>query len=244
MAEQDTNYNLNPSLQENCKADINKFCKNGKHDKNVLNGTMDCLKAAFKQFKLSDKCEKEMADILREQALDINLNPLLRAVCKTELETICQIDEHENIEECLKKALISKKIPTPMCQMEVANMIEESQADIQVDPPLQQACSLDLIKFCSEVPQGNGRHIRCLKEIIPKKLSSGCRDMLNKRLEMYENAAQHAPPKDLHQLYYQVVASPSKHYFFLVIFMMIGSIFVIGIFCGRVSRRHMLIKNK
>lgn len=91
------------------------------------------------------------------KALDINLNPLLRAVCQTELDTVCQVDEHENIEECLKKALIDKKIPTPMCQLEVSNMIKESQADIQVDPPLQQACSLDLIKFCGEIPQGNGR---------------------------------------------------------------------------------------
>lgn len=248
MVEQDTNYNLNPSLQEHCKTDMNKLCKKVvKHDAGFYNNTMDCLKKAFKEFKLSEKCEKEMAHILREQALDINLNPLLRAVCKTELDTVCILGEHDNIEECLKKALIAKKIPTPMCQNEVANMIEESQADIQVDPPLQQACSVDLIKFCGEIPQGNGRHIRCLKtlkENSPKKLSTDCRDMLSKRLEMYENAAQVAPPENLHQLYYQVVTSPSKHYFYLVIFMMIGSIFVVGMFCGRVSRRHMLIKNK
>ncbi|KAK9869440.1 hypothetical protein WA026_003195 [Henosepilachna vigintioctopunctata] len=247
MAEQDMNYNLNPLLQENCKIDMNKYCKNiisSKHDKNHFNNTMDCLKTAFKQFRLSDKCEKEMAYILREQALDINLNPLLKAVCKKELEIICQVGEHSNIEECLKRALIAKKIPTPMCQVEVANMIEESQADIQVDPPLQEACSLDLMKFCNEVPQGNGRHLKCLKLLSPHKLSSNCREMLHKRLEMYENAAQFAPPQDLHELYYQVVASPSKRYFFLMVFMMITSIFVVGMFCGRVSRRHMLIKNK
>lgn len=51
-------------------------------------------------------------------------------------------------------------------------------------------------------------------------------------------------PENLQELYTQVVGSPAKHYFFFVILMIIGTMFVIGMFCGRVSRRHMLIKNK
>lgn len=119
-----------------------------------------CLKNAFKNSKLTETCEKEMAGILHDQALDINLNPLLRAVCRDELQTICkQNDEADagDAEECLKTALLEKRIPTPACQNEVAAMIQESQADIQVDPPLQKACALDLLNFCSDVPQGNGR---------------------------------------------------------------------------------------
>lgn len=250
LIEQNTHYELNPSLQENCKADMKKFCTNlstvviKKIKGHITGPIINCLKNAFRHSRLSDRCEKEMAQILRDQALDINLNPLLKAVCKNEVETICRSDENGNVEECLKKALINKKIPTPQCQIEVANMIEESQADIQVDPLLQQVCSIDLLKFCNEIAQGNGRHIRCLQATPPERLSMECRDMLTKRLEMYRNAEQYAPPENLNQLYYQVVASPSRHYFFLVIFMMIGSIFVIGMFCGRVSRRHMLVKNK
>lgn len=119
-----------------------------------------CLKTAFKHNKLTIKCEKEIAGILHDQALDINLNPLLRAVCKDELQTVCKLGEGTDIatvEECLKNALLEKKIATPACQVEVAGMIEESQADIQVDPLLQQTCALDLLKFCNDVPQGNGR---------------------------------------------------------------------------------------
>lgn len=39
-----------------------------------------CLKDQFKVSRLSNKCEKEMAVILREQALNVNLNPLIRYV--------------------------------------------------------------------------------------------------------------------------------------------------------------------
>lgn len=164
MIEQNSNYRLNPSLQENCKMDIRKFCFDkiveAKADKDVNAPVIKCLKGAFWHSKLTVKCEKEMASILHDQALDINLNPLLRAVCKDELKTICHYDDETDVgtvEECLKNALLDKKIPTAACQDEVALMIEESQADIQVDPLLQQACALDLLKFCDNVPQGNGR---------------------------------------------------------------------------------------
>lgn len=165
MIEQNSNYRLNPGLQKNCKLDIKKFCFNHivdtKPGNDMNEPVIKCLKTAFKNSKLTDTCEKEMAEILHEQALDINLNPLLRAVCKDELETICRQDDEEandgDAEECLKTALLEKRIPTPACQNEVAAMIQESQADIQVDPPLQKACALDLLNFCSDVPQGNGR---------------------------------------------------------------------------------------
>ncbi|RZC42697.1 Golgi apparatus protein 1 [Asbolus verrucosus] len=250
MIEQNSNYQLNPALQENCKMDINKFCLNviKNNQGRDLNGdVIKCLKNSFRKSVLSRRCETEMVNILREQALDVSLNPLIRVICKNELETICRSEEDDSgkTEECLKNALIEKRIMTPACRVEVANMIEESQADIQVDPLLQQVCALDLLKFCKDVPQGNGRHIKCLRITMDnKQLSSECKDMLSKRLKMYENAAQVASPADFQELYHQVVASPAKHYFFFLFLMMFGSIFVIGIFFGRAFRRHMTIKNK
>lgn len=254
MIEQHSDYRLNPSLQENCKPDIKKFCYDkilqSKPDQELNGEVIKCLKVSFKQSRLSNKCEKEMASILRDQALDVRLNPLLKAVCKNELETICREDSDEDagdIEECLKNALLNHKIPSPACQVEVASMIEESQADIQVDPLLQRTCALDLLKFCDGVPQGGGRHIKCLKIVMDdknKQLVPECKTMLTKRLEMYRNAAEVVPPADLQELYTQVVASPAKHYFFMVVMMALGSFFVIGMFCGRASRRHILSKNK
>ncbi|GJQ66994.1 hypothetical protein Trydic_g7986 [Trypoxylus dichotomus] len=254
IVEQNSDYRLNPSLQENCKLDIRKFCgdiiSEEKPDKELNGKVIKCLRKSFRQSRLTNKCEKEMVGILRERALDLRLNPLLRAVCKDELETICKIESEEDdgkAEECLKAAFLNRRIPTVACQEEVANLIEESQADINTDPFLQQACALDILKYCSDIPQGSGRHIKCLRLVMTDKskdLSPECTSMFKKRIEMYRNADALIAPESLQQLYTQVVGSPVKHYFFFVILMVIGTIFVIGIFCGRVSRRHMLIKNK
>lgn len=254
MIEQHSDYRLNPRLQDHCKLDINKFCHETilrtKPDQELNGEVIKCLKMAFKRSKLTGLCEKEMVIILREQALDVQLNPLLKAVCKNELETICKNDDENNAgstEECLKNALLNHKIPSAACQVEVANMIEESQADIQVDPLLQQACSVDLLKYCSEISQGEGRHIKCLKIILndkPNQLEVDCRNMLKGRLEMFKNAAVIVPLADLTGLYNQVAMSPSKHYFMLVALTAIGSFFVVGLFCGRVTKRHLQSKNK
>lgn len=163
MTEQNTNEQLNPSLQQNCGPDIKKFCKAPAVLKSNRQNSpvIMCLREQFKRSRLSSRCEKEMASILREQALNVQVNPLIRAVCQDELKTVCggEYDDEDagKIEECLKVALLKKKIRAPECAEEIANMIVESQADINVDPLLQKACSLDLGKFCAEVPQGGGR---------------------------------------------------------------------------------------
>lgn len=61
------------------------------------------------------------------------------------------------MEECLKQAMSHGLIESRACRLEVAGLIEESKADINVDPLLQRACFLDINKYCEEVPQGAGR---------------------------------------------------------------------------------------
>ncbi|KAJ8981404.1 hypothetical protein NQ317_010341 [Molorchus minor] len=212
-----TNSLLNPSLQEDCDLDINKLCKNDAAGDAVIK----CLKTQFKLSRLSNKCEKTMADMLRDQALNVDLNPLLKVVCKNEIGTICKFSEEDagKVEECLKTAFMKKNIPTPECQYEVANMIEESQVDIEADPLLQSACALDLLTYCNNVTQGNGRRIQCLKS--RQTLTPNCKHKLKERFEMYRNAIQVAPLADFQDLYQHVVSSPSKSYF--VIFFCNGS---------------------
>lgn len=162
LMEQNLNNFLNPSLQKNCQYDISKYCKKdlmNTVESNIGDTVVKCLKAPFKHAQLSSSCEKELLDILRDRALDVNLNPAVRAACKLELETICKFesDASGKVEECLKISFIHKNIPTAECKQEVANMIEESKTDIQVDPILQKACALDLLTLCNSIEQGNGR---------------------------------------------------------------------------------------
>lgn len=51
-------------------------------------------------------------------------------------------------------------------------------------------------------------------------------------------------PENLGELYSQVVTSPANRYFLLVLMTFIGFIFITGMFCGRVTRRTMALKNK
>lgn len=67
------------------------------------------------------------------------------------------IEDSGQVEECLKQALSHGLIESRACRLEVAGLIEESKADINVDPMLQRACLLDIAKYCDEVPQGAGR---------------------------------------------------------------------------------------
>lgn len=256
LVEQSSNYLLNPSLQKNCQMDINKFCKRelaqpiSKDNKKSEDMIIRCLKNQFKLAKLSSKCEQEMAEILRERALDVNLDPLLRVMCKQELETICRSDEENSGKtvECLKSALLNHGITTAECKVEVANLIEGSEADIQADPLLQRACALDLLTHCKDIEQGNGRKINCLKTVMStnQEISPECKTKLKERLEMYKNAAQVVEvPADFQELYRTVSLSPSKNYFVIVVFMMLGTIFIVGVFCGRFSKKkYRLLKNK
>lgn len=61
------------------------------------------------------------------------------------------------MEECLKIAFIDGRIINRGCRLEVAGLIEETSADINADPLLNQACISDIDKYCSYIPQGAGR---------------------------------------------------------------------------------------
>lgn len=50
---------------------------------------MYCLKEKFRESKLSYTCENKLASILKEQALNYRLDPLLGKLCKAEIQTIC-----------------------------------------------------------------------------------------------------------------------------------------------------------
>lgn len=255
MIEQNLDYRFNPALQDACKKNINDYCtnviKDAKQNEELDGKVVECLKKKFREGKLTKKCEKQMVEILHEQALNYKLNPLLQTVCKDELQFLCKPNEEEDdggVEECLKDAFLHNRLINKECRLEVATMIQEAKADIHVDPILQTACTHDLLKYCSGVASGNGRRLRCLQIILQdesKALDEECKTKIVQRMEMYKNAEIFAPaPENLSELYSQVVTSPAKRYFLLMFMSCIGFIFMFGIFCGRVGRRSMAIKNK
>lgn len=172
MIEQNLDFRFNPDLQQACSKNIAQYCTkivaNAKQNEELNGKVINCLKQKFRDGKLLPKCEKQMTEILHEQALNYKLNPLLMSLCKDEIKVLClekednedEIDEDEDngeIEECLKKSFLENRIITKECKVEVATLIQEAKADIHVDPLLQKACTVDLLKYCSHVQSGNGR---------------------------------------------------------------------------------------
>ena len=60
----------------------------------------------------------------------------------------------ECLKELFKKRALGRKGDTPQCIVEVAKLVETESLDIGVDRPLHEACSVDLAKFCRNVPLG------------------------------------------------------------------------------------------
>lgn len=173
---QNQDYRFNPELQQACTKDIADHCTKviaeAKENEELNGKVINCLKNKFRQGKLMTKCEKQMAVILHDQALNYRLNPLLATVCKAEIDVLCKFDEDDEegqVEECLKRQFLEKKIITRECKIEVATLIQEAKADIQVDPILFKSCTVDLLKYCSKVEGGNGRReLKIVKEKLKK----------------------------------------------------------------------------
>lgn len=258
MIEQNEDYRFNPVLMRACRPDISKFCvnvvANQPKDLELEGKVLHCLKIKFREQKLRHECENKLTNILKEAALNYKLNPLLKSLCLTEIQGLCEIEEDEEmesksgaVEECLKKALVAGKIRDRACRLEVAGLIEEGKADIHVDPLLHKACSVDLSKYCSDVEPGNSRQLQCLEHIVKRSgtLQKECASMLKERMDMYRNAdALIAVPNSLQDIYGEVQRSPARRYILIVMFSCLGMIFLAGIFCGRVASRHSAAKQK
>ncbi|GAB0086076.1 Golgi apparatus protein 1 [Sergentomyia squamirostris] len=256
MIEQNLDYRFNPQLEEACRKNIADYCTDivasAKPNEELNGKVVNCLKEKFRKGKLTHDCRSQMIEILKEQALNYKLNPLLQNLCRQEIDILCRpgddIEDHGEVEDCLKEAFLKSQIITKECKIEVATLIQEAKADIHVDPLLQQACTADLLRYCSNIISGNGRQLRCLQTILSdesKALETNCKEKLLQRMEMFKNASPYvAAPENWSDLYAQVSTSPSKKIFFIAFLSMVGFIFIIGLFCGRATRRTIAMKNK
>lgn len=177
---QNQDYRFNPKLQDACSKNIADFCTEivATETEHALNGkVMNCLKEKFREGKLTNKCKREVTEILQEQALNYKLNPLLKELCANEIKVICKQDDdsdedHGEVQECLKQAFLDQRIITKECKVEVATLIQEAKADIHVDPLLQRACTIDLLKHCSKVISGDGRREFGIENFIEDLLNT------------------------------------------------------------------------
>ncbi|XP_076470547.1 Golgi apparatus protein 1-like isoform X2 [Babylonia areolata] len=266
---QSRDYRLNPLLQKSCQQDIPKFCSDvivkNSNDGKLEGKVINCLKQQFPIKRLSSSCAHQIRDRIKAASTDIRMAPVLLKACRAEITRLCKqdllADHGDGIEsmhiaeagqgriiECLKTQLSERKIEDVVCRREVANLLAENHVDVNVDPLLHTACQQDLITLCRSVSAGQGRQMSCLLSFLdedPRAMTTHCREMLRKRKEMWEYAAQVAPPESFGEIYDSIASSPSKNYFMVVLFTVVAIIFIVGISCGRVTKRvRAEIKNK
>uniref|UniRef100_A0A8C9WD07 Golgi apparatus protein 1 n=1 Tax=Scleropages formosus TaxID=113540 RepID=A0A8C9WD07_SCLFO len=241
------NYRLNPVLRKACKADIPKFCQNilnKASDGNELEGqVIACLKLKYADQRLSMDCEDQIRVILQESALDYRLDPQLQMHCTEEISRLCAEEaaaqeQTGQVEECLKVNLL--KIKHDSCKKEVLNILKESKADIFVDPVLHTACALDIKHHCAAILPGRGRQMSCLMEALGDKrvrLQPECKKRLQDRIDMWSYAAKVAPAEGFSDLAMQVMISPSKNYILFMIALCVCVLFMVGLLCGRITKR-------
>ena len=146
---------------------------------------IECLKEKViqKDTQLSSSCHKEVVGLMEEAAPLVAADPILEEMCPKSIER-CKLETNGKgdleIHECLKRLFgkeqledgracsrlkryvqesvdkTSKQNHRTLTGTCLALIIEGAGADINMDPVLHAACSLDLQKFCRDIPKGAG----------------------------------------------------------------------------------------
>jgi golgi apparatus protein 1 len=112
-----------------------------------------CLRSKYANTdsQLEQNCITEVVDVIQTSKLDIRLDVKLYQKCRGIINANCTgVDK----EDCLKLIYQRKQIADVDCKTEVARIIREGQADINVDHALAFACQADLMKYCNDIPIG------------------------------------------------------------------------------------------
>jgi len=259
MRTQKSDYRLSPNLEKACSADIPKYCKQflKKSEPFEMEGVV--IKCLSKQYsvpkRLTEKCAAEIKVIIEESQKDVRQNHVLYKACQNDIDSLCSEfqngdgeDAHGKIEECLKNRL--NDIRSKKCKREVAELLQETKADIEVDPLLEKACAKDLRQHCPDVPSGDGQRMSCIlaaleDDNIAPHMTKDCKEKLRKRKEMWELAARIAPVETLAEIGDSILSSPHRNYFAVVLFGCLAFIFTFGLLCGRVTKRlHRQVKDR
>ncbi|XP_039254984.2 Golgi apparatus protein 1-like [Styela clava] len=157
---------LNPSLKNACQADYKKFCKKGK-----VKG-IECLR--MHHHKISNQCRKQLFKFEKEEAIEPDLDFILRRTCKSAIMQFCHKEgESQSILDCLIR---NKENLEDACHDIVHEREREQYSDINLNPELKDACENDIDTHCKQIlddlkkgeSKGDdmtGQVTECLKEV-------------------------------------------------------------------------------
>lgn len=240
--QQNQDYRLNPRLKSGCKAEIRKYCVDiivtRKPDELLDGKVISCLKRQYLLSSLSQTCEVEVVNIIREVSQTLELDPILFRRCQKDIGKQC--GDTLDVQECLKGKFMERRIEDISCKHEIARLIKETEADIESDRFLFAVCRQDLRSFCGDVNAGAGHQLNCLTAIqrtSPRKLSPECDTLLIKRRQLFEYASEVFPSDSVVKVMNLVANSPVHNSVYSAVASLFIFVFLVGIFCGRFTQR-------
>lgn len=168
-------YKLDPQLYKACRPDAVQFC-NAKTAWADDGSQMDpergplvlpCLYRYAdhpqKNISLKSECLEEIRRIMRQRAINVDLQPEVEEVCLNELAMYCY-DKTARGEEvtCLQSNLenLSDK-----CKQAVSNLTEDQAERVELNPVIMTACRQVMKKNCEDIlkyGKDEGEMIECL----------------------------------------------------------------------------------
>ncbi|KAL3281561.1 hypothetical protein HHI36_004769 [Cryptolaemus montrouzieri] len=98
LFQQRENIDFDPKLKAACIKDIEAYCPHAEHGNAQV---LECLQSVFK--KLSDKCEKEVFKVKKQEITDNSIDYALMTMCADTINSFCPNHERKDVLECLKK---------------------------------------------------------------------------------------------------------------------------------------------
>mmetsp|Transcript_18814 Transcript_18814/g.52452 ORF Transcript_18814/g.52452 Transcript_18814/m.52452 type:complete len:892 (-) Transcript_18814:83-2758(-) len=172
---------LSTKLFKACLQDKRRFCPDVKPG---ANRAKECLEDSREETGFSEDCRSELEAMMARRAVDFRLDAKLRELCSQDIEEVCGYEKESmdsiagydaRVSSCLMD--YRDEILNPQCQSYVHKLIEEASSDVRLNVPLADACFEDRENFCSDVPPGSARVIRCLQD-SREQLGFECRATL------------------------------------------------------------------
>ncbi|CAH1779434.1 unnamed protein product [Owenia fusiformis] len=199
--DEDEDPGLDRILMKACTPMIKKFCEDLlDNDATEAGEVMECL---IKYKHHSDMNTKCTAGIEHHQIVtlkDYRFSYKFKEACKQDVLTNCRgMKRKADVVVCMSEILRNDtlleqdhRISKP-CRKQMKVELLQRGEDIHLDPFLEEACGMDVNRFCKKIEHGKARVVECLKK-HQDQLTASCKKKLFKReqLEMKDNSVDYS----------------------------------------------------
>lgn len=159
MIKRAEDFELDPSIHKNCKADVQFFCADVSHGKGQVH---DCLRRNFESLWASCR-DAEFKEEVRENQ-DARFVVGLLAVCRKEKQQFCEQEDPDSVLPCLQDhvAALSPGMGRK-CVNAVAAIERMQMQSVELNHPLYVACR-KIVETCTKRKKEHDAKLKAASE--------------------------------------------------------------------------------